>query len=418
MGSTGSESGTSTGSSGSVTSSGSSSNGSTSGSSTTGGLTSGTSTGSSTGGSSTGKPDAGCAPGKVKFAAQAVYAVGVNPTSVAAIGDGGFDDLVVTNQFDSTVSVLVNLGDGGFAPQTTYAVGENPTAVTVGDVTGDGIWDLAVTNYGPLSADTTGTVSVLLGQSAGGFLPQMSYPAGFGPCSIVLGNFYGTGLMDIVETNIEGGSVSLFPNEVGNPGMYGLRTDYVNDLFSGYPIAVATADFNGDGRPDLAYVDNTNDFLDVMLSDGGGNFAPQVTYAVGSGPTSVAVGDFNGDGWPDLAVANTGPPGTVSVLFNLGDGGFAPQVTYAAGHSPRSLAVGDFNGDGRLDIAVVNGGDDDVGVLLNNGDGGFAAQVTFAVGSDPSSVAAGDLNGDGTPDLAVTSYDGGTVSVLLNACGP
>ncbi len=354
----------------------------------------------------------------MRFATPKVYPVGVASTWVAVIGDGGFGDLAVTNQDSGTVSVLINLGDGGFAPQTTYTAGENPTAVTVGDFNGDGKLDLAVANYGALSWDSTGTVSVLLGQGGGSFGPPASYPAGFGPCSIVAADFYGNGLLDLVETNIGGGSVSLFPNEVASPGTFGARTTYVNNYTNGYPIAAAVGDFNQDGQPDFAYVDNTYDFVNVLFNSGGGTFSPQVTYGVGRAPQSVAVADFNGDGWPDLAVTNTGPPGSVGVLLNLGDGGFAAQVLYPVGVAPQSVAVGDFDGDGRWDIAVVNGGDNTVGVLLNLPDGGFATQATFAVGSDPSWVAVGDLNGDGYPDLAVTSFDGGTVSVLMNACGP
>ena len=406
--------GTSTGTSASSTS--------TATGSTTGGSTGVISSGSSSGGTSSGsssssRPDAGCGPGRVSFAAQRVLPVGLNPTAVAVVGDGGFGDLAVTNQFDSTVSVLLNLGDGGFAAQVTYPVGQNPAALTVSDLNGDGRPDLAVANYGPLSADFFGTVSVLLNVDGGIFGPQTTYDAGYGPCSIVAGNFYLNGLPDLVETNISGDSVSLFQNNDAGPGTFLPRITYVNNAY-GSPISVAVGDFNRDGQPDLAFVGNSGDFVDVLLNSGGGVFSPQVTYAVGLAPTSVAVADFNGDGWPDLAVANTGPPGSVGVLLNLGDGGFGLQTEYLVGTSPQSVAVGDFNGDGHWDIAVVNAGDGNVEVLVNLGDGGFAAQVTFRVGNDPTSVAVGDLNGDGYPDLAATSYDGGTVSVLLNACGP
>jgi hypothetical protein len=100
------------------------------------------------------------------------------------------------------------------------------------------------------------------------------------------------------------------------------------------------------------------------------SFAPQQTFATGAGPSSVAVADFNGDGKPDLAVANSAL-NTVSVLLNTTPAGatapsFAPQQTFATGNGSFSVAVGDFNGDGKPDLASTNSGSNTVSVLLNN----------------------------------------------------
>ena len=90
--------------------------------------------------------------------------------------------------------------------------------------------------------------------------------------------------------------------------------------------------------------------------------------------------DFNGDGRADLAVANEGS-NDVSILLGNGDGTFQTQQIDAVGSSQTALVTGDFNGDGRADLAVVNAGSDDVSVLLGNGDGTFQPQVTYAVGN-------------------------------------
>ncbi len=76
-------------------------------------------------------------------------------------------------------------------------------------------------------------------------------------------------------------------------------------------------------------------------------------FATGNGPTAIATGDFNGDGKPDLATANW-VDNTVSILLGKPDGTFAPKVDYATGARPASVVVGDFNGDGKLDLAVTN----------------------------------------------------------------
>src|SRR5439155_24546538 len=123
----------------------------------------------------------------------------------------------------------------------------------------------------------------------------------------------------------------------------------------------------------------------------------------GTQPRAVATGDFNSDGKLDLVVVNFGDPsvnnnGSVSILLGNGDGTFQPANNAVAGKNPSSIAVGDFDGDGRLDIVTVNSGNT-VSALLGNGDGTFQAHVDYGTGSGPDSVAVGDFNADGRPDL-------------------
>jgi hypothetical protein len=194
------------------------------------------------------------------------------------------------------------------------------------------------------------------------------------------------------------------------------------------PTSVAVADFNGDGRPDLAAATRFSTTVSVLLNTTPAGattptYAVQQTFAVGNNSQAVAVGDVNGDGRPDLAVANANDK-TVSVLLNTTAAGastlsFAIQQTFLAGTGPVSVAVGDINGDGKPDLAVANSQDKTVSVLRNTTAAGattptYAAQQTFAAGNDPISVAVGDVNGDGRPDLAIANRGAKTVSVLLN----
>ena len=159
-----------------------------------------------------------------------------------------------------------------------------------------------------------------------------------------------------------------------------------------------------------------SDKVHVGLGTATVDFKTGTSYAVGSNPNTTLAADFNGDGKSDLAVMNfgqgtpTGARGNVSVLLNSGDGTLRQAVNYSAGESPGAATAWDFNGDNRIDLAVANLGSSNVSLLLGNGDGTFRPAVNYATGSGPRSVAVGDVNGDGRADLIVAC--GGTLTTL------
>src|SRR2546421_6004093 len=180
-----------------------------------------------------------------------------------------------------------------------------------------------------------------------------------------------------------------------------------------YPLAVAVADFNGDGRADVAVANIGANTVSVLLGNGDGTFQAPQSYPTWSDPESIAVGDFNGDGKLDMAVASDITASKVSVLLGNGDGTFQPaQFFPVAGDNSESVLTADFNGDGKLDLAVANAHSNNISVLLGNGDGTFQAARTFTVGRGPEFVAVGDFNGDGQLDLAAANFHSNTVSVL------
>jgi uncharacterized protein (DUF2141 family) len=195
------------------------------------------------------------------------------------------------------------------------------------------------------------------------------------------------------------------------------------------PNGVAMADFDGDGKLDIAVANygnpstGDNGGVSILLGNGDGTFQAATLISAGKNPISIAVGDFSNDGRKDLVVSDygarsTGGNGSVSVLLGNGDGTFQTPITLSAGNEPFPLAVGDFNGDGRLDVAVSDF-DSGVYLFLGNGDGSFRAPVLINAGTNPVAIAAADLNGDGKLDLAVADFhdpsniDNGGVSVLL-----
>jgi hypothetical protein len=312
-----------------------------------------------------------------------------------------------------------------FAGPQTFASGG--VSVAVADFSGDGRPDFAVVD------DFSGAVTVLrnttpAGSSTPSFAAPQAFVVGTSPRAVAVGDFNGDGRPDLVVTNVLDNTVSVLLNTT--PAGSATLSFAAQQTFAvgSDPSAIAVGDFEGDGRPDLAVASGNSSTVSVLMNTtvaGAAtvSFAPAQTFAVSRSPDAVAVADFNGDGRPDLAVANGGDS-TLSVLLNTTSAGasilsFATQQTFAHVYGPRSLVVSDFNGDGRPDLAVAIQSDNTVAVLLNTTPAGsttatFGALLNFAAGNGTQTVAAGDFDGDGRPDLAVTSYLDGGVMVLLN----
>jgi FG-GAP-like repeat len=186
------------------------------------------------------------------------------------------------------------------------------------------------------------------------------------------------------------------------------------------PQSIAVADFNGDGKPDLAVANLVDNTVSILLNHGNGNFLNSATYATGPGPASVIAVDMNGDRKPDLVVADSAAPvkgygpGLISVLLNRGDGTFSSKTDYATGPYPAFVVAGDFNGDGRADVAAATNLDiyGRVSVLLGNGDGSLQSEVEYEGGFGIAALTPADFNGDGKLDLAVVSSLNDTVFIL------
>ena len=191
----------------------------------------------------------------------------------------------------------------------------------------------------------------------------------------------------------------------------GTFSSHVEYPVPGHPIAIAAGDFNGDGKMDLVTVAGFLPQVSILLGNGDGSFQSHVEYATGSHPDAVAIADVNGDGKLDLIVADFND-GKVAVLLGNGDGTFQGHIDYATGIGPSGVAVGDVNGDGKLDLVVANNGDATAAVLLGNGDGTFQAPIPFPTAINCNSVVMADFNGDGKLDMAVGTSNK-VLSVLL-----
>ena len=334
--------------------------------------------------------------------------------NAVAIGDfdgDGAQDLAVANQIANTVTVYLGDGLGGFTRNGDVTVADGPMAIVAADLNRDGAIDLAVLGTGGASG-SPGYVTVLLGDGRGGFARELDVAAGtyalnfIAQANLAVGEFSGDGSPDLAVTDRGNHSVIILLGD----GVGGFSRG--PELFlERSPDFVAVGDFNADAAQDLAVADDTADTVTVFLGDGSGDFVQAASVDTGAGPTALAIGDFNSDGRQDIASADV--YAGIRILVGDGRGGFTTSGEIAAAEGPASITAVDFNGDGVQDLVAVGAFSDSLSVLVGNGFGGFAREPNLVVPGRPFAVAAGDFNGDGSPDLAVAPVDASSVEVVF-----
>ncbi|MGB3508008.1 MAG: FG-GAP-like repeat-containing protein [Microcoleaceae cyanobacterium] len=376
---------------------------------------------------------------EVDFINRGNFDVGNGATSFAVgeFNGDGISDLAVTNRISDNVSILLGNGDGTLSNAINFNVGESPGSVAVGEFNRDGISDLAVANF---SSDS---LSVLLGNGDGTFSNAINFEVTDvegRPSSVVVGEFNGDGILDLVVSTIEirtvfdgpcceppdlccdtppppefKTTISLF---LGNgDGNFSNGINLLVRDWDSFSSSFEVGEFNGDSISDLAVTNSSSDNLSVLLGNGDGSFGNTTNFSV-ENSISVAVGEFNRDGISDLVVASpTFDDHKVSVLLGNGNGSFSNPINFNVDESPRSVIVGEFNGDGISDLVVEANysRSDNVLVLLGNGDGSFSNPTNFDAGEFTTSVAVGEFNGDGISDLALLDTTEDNISILLNA---
>jgi hypothetical protein len=348
---------------------------------------------------------------------RADFVTGTGPAVLAVgdfNGDGQMDVVTGNDDTANTVSVLLGKGDGTFATHVDYPVGGGVTGVAVGDFNGDGKLDIAVVYGFDLAR-----VAVLLGNGDGTFRPFVPTTAGFQGGSIAVGDFNGDGKLDVAVSDNQSATPGVDIMLGNGDGTFKAPVSYAT---AADPRMVIVADFNGDGKLDLATANAESETISVLLGKGDGTFQAHMdnSTAIAASCISLAAGALRDDKGKDI-VAGCQSEGKVVVLLSNGNGTFKAAKAYPVPAGVDIVALGDFNGDGKLDVAVTDGGTYDmVSILPGTGSGTLKAAVPFGTNFGPSGIAAADFNGDGKLDI-VTADDGSpfgvtiaTISVLLS----
>ena len=346
------------------------------------------------------------------FPASVAFLAGDFPAIVLAadLNADGSPDVVLGSLSNLDITVLLNQGGQLFATPAIPLPGQ-PADAAVGDFNGDGLDDLAVASY------NSGIVSVLLSNGDRSFRPSAGLAVP-GAASLLVRDFNRDGHLDLAVGTYT--QVFLFfgkgDGTFTTGPVYDLPTYCtINSVSPGPMPCFVSADFNGDGIPDLAGANWPAGTISILLGNGDGTFRSGATFSSGPNPQRLVAADFNGDGKQDLAVANY--VDGVSIFLNNGHGTFAPPIHLSVGNNPVSLAAADLNGDGIIDLVVGDCTSPVVWILLGSGGGAFGAPTSIRVDACPSSLAVADFNLDGIPDIAAANIMANSLSVLQGTGG-
>lgn len=297
---------------------------------------------------------------------------------------------------NGVVSILHGNGDGGFAPGTSFSVGATIYAIGAADLNNDLLPDLVV---------LAGSSSAVYLKTAGGtFTRGQSINSSFSNVLLSLADFNGDGKIDLIYSE----NSSFMSLRLGD-GAGGLGNP---SSLSSSGFAITTADLNKDLRADLIAFNNN---VSIQLG-GATGLGQRIEYAAGRGANDGVVIDVNNDGALDLLALNR-TSGTLSLFWGDNSGRWSAPVSLGSREGTNSLKSDDLNKDGRPDFIVTGGSTGATSIWLSNSAGGYTTQVygfTFS-SYDYRSAVVGDFTGDGTPDLATISNSGfGATAGLLS----
>jgi len=353
------------------------------------------------------------------------------PSSIAlgdVDGDGRLD-IAVSNRTANSVAIFRQSSTGTFTstPSTVLASFHGPIGplqVKLADLNGDGALDV-------LTVDTDDGLSLFLHDGAtNAFASEAISIDGngllSGPKQVATGDFDGDGTVDIAVTNSTSGNVALFLQRGG--GVFSTSSPDVargNVLDTPGASGVAIADLDGDGDLDVAVASPTSSRIVTYQQYSPSILASQPLQTLGSsvataGVSALCAADFDSDGRVDLACANT-TAGTLSTFLQQSSGTYptTPSATFGGGSlsGVNCVVSADLNGDGRFDLVCANPTSNDVAVFLQSTPGTFPSTPSFRRGgagvtNGACQVLAVDFDLDGDLDLVTANRTQNNVTVF------
>ena len=348
-----------------------------------------------------------------------------NPYDVA-FGDldgDGRSEVIVANSSSNTVSIFRNGSVPGLIvllPKVDLNTQGQPTKVNILDLNGDAKPEIVVhyysndfTIYKNLSSPGSLSFSPMTIDTLGG----RSYHR------VTVADFDGDGKPDLTGAHDETHQVAVVRNTSNTA-----EISFSNPVYFGgarQPQSVVAADFDLDGKIDMA-VSNFN-FNGISIYKnvsvpGFIQFESPTSLNIGNGLGTLISADFDNDGKADLAVVNQGYD-NVSVLKNISTSGFvnfAPALDFATGDNPYNLITSDINGDGKTDLILVNILSGTLSMYQNYSTEGvmnFSTKVDIETGTEPIAIGSCDLDGDGKTDVAVANFRDNSISIFRNQVG-
>lgn len=371
-----------------------------------------------------GQPDSSSAETIIRAFNVIKIKVGKAPGCVEAadLNNDNLPDLLITNEADSSVTILPGKGKVQFeeAKGSPFFAGHAVNDVAVGDFNNDGNRDLAFANH------ERKYLTVLLGNGQGGFAvaPKSPFPVEVipHPHGIAAGDFNNDGRLDLVTDSWGNNEIEVLFGDSLN----GFKTPGTFFKVGKHPYQrVRVADLNNDGNADIITTNLDGDNVTILSGNGKGGFS-EITgspFPCGNAPFSVAIGDINADGKPDLAIVNspasttdrTGKNG-LTILTADGTGKFTTMKgsPYEAGKIPNRVAIGDVNGDGVNDIVTSDNGSNKIYLFLMNRNGSTPSGSSITVGNHPKGVAITDLNADGKGDIIVCDNSDNDITIVIS----
>lgn len=305
--------------------------------------------------------------------------------------------------------------DGTTQPLGSVAWSSTPSTVATVDTTGLAVGiSPGISTIQATSGNISGTTSLTIFAPSAppfNFVAGQTFSSGdTSPRGVVLADYNGDGKIDIAVSNFNTNTIAVFLND--GTGHFGspITTHVMTPANLGPMVG---GDFNEDGKPDLVVstIDGGSQVNLVLLGNGDGTFSVQPAIKDSFGFSSAVVADINGDGHQDLVLGMNGP---VAISLGRGDGTFIDTVSLPITGLPQGsdfpgISAADFNGDGKLDI-VASALSGNVVFFASNGDGTFASGIpTSNGGLNLTGQANADFDGDGRQDLLVGLVNGAII---------